>query len=218
MKRIFLLGLMAVLALPGAAYASDYGLDAHVSTLGLGAEFNYTINSYLAARVDFNRYNYTYTGTKEQVQYDFDLHLKSYSAMLDLHPFAGSFRVTLGYFSNKNDIGAAATPQSSYTINGHTYSNTVLSSLSGDISFRPTVPYFGFGWNTNGTTDTGLGFEFDLGALFQGTPTVKLAATGSITSNAQFQSDLATEQTKLQGDLNSFKAYPVIGIGLTYRF
>lgn len=103
---------MAVLALPGAAHASDYGMDAHLSTLGLGAEFNYTINPYLAARVDFNCYNYTYTGTKEQVQYDFDLHLKSYSVMFDVHPFAGSFRITRGYFSNKNNIGAgaAATP------------------------------------------------------------------------------------------------------------
>lgn len=218
MKRIFLLGLMAVLALPGAAWASDFGLDAHVSTLGLGGEVNYTVNSYFTTRLDLNRYNYTYNGTKEQVNYDFNLHLKSYGLLFDLHPFAGSFRLTAGYFVDKNDIAAVATPQSSYTINGHTYSNTQLTSLSGDISFKSGVPYLGLGWNTNGTTDTGLGFEFDLGALLQGTPTAKLSATGSVTSNPQFQSDLAAEQGKLQNDVNSFKVYPVIGIGLTYRF
>lgn len=80
------------------------------------------------------------------------------------------------------------------------------------------MPYFGIGWNTNVTTDTGMGFEFDLGTLFQGTPAVKLTATGAITINSQFQSDLAAEEVKLQGDLNSFKTYPVIGVGLTCRF
>lgn len=218
MKRFTILGILAACALPSVAFASDFGLDAHVGTLGLGAEFNYTINSYFTARVDFNRYNYSYTGTKQQIQYDFDLHLKTYSAMLDLHPFQGTFRITAGYFSNKNDIGAVATPQGSYTINGNTYPASTVGTLSGDISFNPSVPYLGIGWSTLGTQSTGLGVEFDIGALFQGSPTVKLAATGSATSNAQFNSDLAAEQVKLQGDLNSFKTYPVIAFGLAYRF
>jgi len=219
MKRLALLGVLAAFALPGAAYASDFGLDAHVSTLGLGAEFNYTINSFFTARVDYNGYNYSYTGTKEQVNYNFDLHLKSYGVLVDLHPFAGTFRLTAGYLSNKNNIDAVATPTGgSYTINGDSYSSSELSSLTGAITFKSSVPYVGLGWSTLGTTSTGLGFEFDLGALLQGQPTAKLSATGSVTSNSTFQSDLAAEQGKLQNDLNSFKAYPVISLGLAYRF
>jgi len=217
MKRILLPCLLATL-LPTSAFASDFGLDAHASTLGLGAELNYSINSYFTARVDLNRYNYSYTGTKQQINYDFDLHLKSYSAMLDWHPFAGTFRVSAGYFSNKNDIGAVATPQGSYTINGTSYTAAQVGVLSGDITFNPTVPYLGIGWSTLGTESTGLGVEFDIGALFQGSPKVQLSATGAAASNAQFQSDLAAEQVKLQGDLNSFKTYPVISLGLAYRF
>ena len=218
MKRFALLGMLAAFALPGAAYASDFGLDAHASTLGFGGELNYSINSFLTARVDFNRYNHTYNTTKEQINYDFNLHLQTAGVLVDLHPFAGTFRITAGYFNNKNDIGAVATPQSSYTINGHTYSNTQLTSLSGDISFKSGVPYVGFGWSTLGTTSTGLGIEFDVGALLQGTPTAQLTAKGSVTSNSTFQSDLAAEQGKLQNDVNSFKAYPVVSLGLAYRF
>ena len=72
--------------------------------------------------------------------------------------------------------------------------------------------------STLGTSSTGLGIEFDIGALFQGSPTVKLNATGAAASNAQFKSDLAAEQVKLQGDLNSFKTYPVVSFGIAYRF
>ena len=216
MKRYLLLCLFAVL--PGSAFAGDFGLDAHVSTLGLGAELNYSINSYFTARLDVNRYNYTYTGTKSQIDYNFDLHLKSYSGMLDWHPFAGTFRITGGYFSNSNEITAVAVPTGNYTINGHTYTAAEVGTLSGDISFNKTVPYLGFGWSTLGTESTGLGVNFDLGVLFQGSPVVKLSSTGPASGNAQYKADLAAEQTKLQGDVNSFKSYPVVSLGLMYRF
>ena len=215
MKKYFLL---AALALPGVASASDWGIDGHGGTLGFGAELNYAVNSYFTARVQFNRYNYDYNATKEQVNYDLTLQLKSYAAMLDWHPFAGVFRVTGGVFSNKNNIAAVATPQGSYTVNGHTYTAAQLATLYGDISFKPTVPYLGIGWSTNGTTGTGLGFEFDVGALFQGSPKANLYATGPVTTQAQFQQDLAAEQAKLQDDVSSFKTYPVVSLGITYRF
>src|SRR5215469_12570213 len=100
MKRIASLLWLMLLVLPCSAWADgvgDFGLDAHASTLGLGGELNYSINSYVTARVDFNRYNYNYNATKEQIAYNFGLHLKSYSALVDFHPFAGSFRLTAGY-------------------------------------------------------------------------------------------------------------------------
>ncbi len=218
MKKIALAGFLTLLALP-AARASDFGLDAHVGLLGLGGELNYVINPYFEARVDFNRYNYSYTGTKQQIDYDFNLHLKSYGGLIDWHPFAGTFRVTLGEFSNKNDITAVASPSGgSYTINGHTYPSSQVGTLSGAIGFNTSAPYIGIGWSTLGTESTGLGVSFDLGVLHQNTPTVALSATGPAASNSQFKSDLAAEQSKLQGDLNSFKNYPVISFALEYRF
>src|SRR5579859_2171264 len=218
MKRVLLSCLLAALLLPGSAFASDFGLDAHVSTLGLGGELNYSINSYFTARVDFDHYNYNYSGTKEQITYDFKLHLKSYSAMLDWHPFAGVFRVTGGYFQNNNEIIAVAVPQTTYTINGNTYNSSQVTTLTGDITFNKNVPYFGIGWSTLGTESTGLGVTFDVGVLMQGSPTVRLTATGSATTNTTFKNDLAAEQTKVQGDLNNYKSYPVISLGLMYRF
>ena len=218
MRRFSSLLLLALLALPGSAWASDFGLDAHASTLGLGAEVNYTLNSYFTARGDYNRYNYNYTGTKEQIGYNFNLHLKSYALFLDWHPFAGTFRVTGGYFSNKNEILAVAVNQGSYTINGNTYTSSQVGTLSGDITFNKNVPYFGIGWTTLGTDSRGIGVSFDIGALFQGTPKVQLAATGTATTNSTFQSDLAAEQNKFQGDLNSFKTYPVVSFALVCRF
>lgn len=218
MKRSIFLVLCAVFALPGSALASDWGVDAHAGTLGLGAEINYTISPHFTARLDFDRYNYTYSGTKQQIAYDFDLHLKSESLYLDWHPFAGMFRVTAGYFNNKNEITAAAVPTATYTINGHTYTAAQVASLTGDITFNSGAPYFGIGISSVGTDSTGFGVNFDVGVLMQGSPKVKLAATGAGTHNTAFQNDLQAEQAKVQNDVNNYKTYPVIALGLVYRF
>lgn len=220
--RMGFLGVLGVLlAIPAAASASDFGIDLHGGTLGLGSELSYTINDYFTARGQFNKFDHTYAATKEQINYNLDLNLKSYGVLVDWHPMAGSFRVTAGYFSNKNAIGAAATPDASgnYTINGNTYTASQVGTLSGAIGFNSSAPYFGIGWSTVGTKDTGLGFEFDLGALLQGSPTATLSATGgSADSNATFQNDLHQEQGKFQNDVNNFKTYPVVSLGLVYRF
>ncbi|HEX2666905.1 MAG TPA: hypothetical protein VHP13_00875 [Gammaproteobacteria bacterium] len=218
MKRLALLGLLAAGALPCAAGASDFGLDAHAGTLGLGAELNYTINPYFTARVNFNNYTYSYDSKKEQIDYNFDLKLSSYAAMVDVHPFQGIFRVTGGLVGNNNKVDAVAVPSGTYTINGTTYSASQVGTLSGLITFNSTAPYLGLGWSSLGSTSTGLGFSFDVGVLMQGSPKVKLSANGPIANNSQFQSDLAAEQAKVQDDVNSFKTYPVIALGLTYRF
>ena len=218
-KSMRQLAVAVLLTCPISAFAGNWGLDVHAGTLGGGMQASYVINPYLSTRLLFNRYNYDYTGTKEQINYDFTLHLESYAAMLDWHPFAGIFRVSAGYFSNKNELDALGQPQNgNYIINGTTYSASQVGTLTGVISFRSYVPYLGIGWSTLGTSSTGLGFEFDLGALFQGSPSAKLSASGSLANNPQFQSDLAQEQDQLQNDVNFFKVYPVVTIGLSFRF
>ena len=218
MKRLYPSAFMALLALPGSAFASDFGLDLHAGTLGFGPELNYTLGEYFTARADYNTYTYDYTGTKEQIAYDFKLHLKSEALYLDWHPFAGVFRVTAGYLNNQNEITAAAVPQGSYTINGHTYTAAQVVSLTGDVTFNSGAPYLGLGWSTLGSTSTGLGVSFDIGVLAQGSPKLKLSATGAATSSSQFKSDLAAQQAKTQNDLSSYKTYPVVALALVYRF
>ena len=54
--------------------------------------------------------------------------------------------------------------------------------------------------------------------VFVGAPEVDLTATGPVASDPGFQQDLAEEEQKVSDDLEPFKYYPIVSLGLTYQF
>jgi hypothetical protein len=88
--------------------------------------------------------------------------------------------------------------------------------LTGDL--EDTAPFVGLGWDTT-FESTGLGFKFVAGAMFTGTPQVNLVSTGgSLSSDSNFQAQLAVEEQNLQDDVNDYEVYPVVQLGVTYSF
>ncbi|KQQ89348.1 histidine kinase [Massilia sp. Leaf139] len=176
----------------------------------------------LNARVGLNYAGYSYDGSTSDLDYEFKLKLATADALLDFHPFDGAFRLSGGVVYNGNRIDADAKPAANgtYTINGRAYSTAQVGKLNGKIDFRKTAPYLGIGWG-NAVKNTGWGFAMDLGVAFQGSPKTSLASHGcsapALVCN-QIASDVAVENAKLAEDAKDFKAYPVIRVGLSYRF
>lgn len=228
MHRSAMLGLAAMLTLPAMAWADDapatddqgaLGIGVRASTLGYGPELNFTVNPYLVLRFDYNYYNdYSYTTTKDSIQYDAHLHLNNYGAALDWHPFAGAFLVSLGVFKDNNYINAIANPQQSYTLNGQTFTASEVGTLSGHITFNSWAPYLGLGLNTLGSEDRGVGFEIGAGVFYQGSPSVALQARGPIAQVPDLETAVLAEQQRLDDQWNSYKYYPVVNLGLVFRF
>lgn len=54
--------------------------------------------------------------------------------------------------------------------------------------------------------------------MYQGAPKVDLTAVGGVGTPPGFDAELAKEEKNIQDDLNEFKFYPVVAIGLSYRF
>ncbi len=208
----------SLLLLPSFAGAKDFSVDVKAGTLGLGVEGEYALNSYLGARLGVNYFKYNYDDTTDEINYDLTLNLRTFSALVDVHPFEGSFRLTAGAYYNGNKLDATATSATTYTVGDHEYSSAELGTMTGEIDFRKISPYLGLGWDTSFGKDHGFGFYCDLGALFQGSPDATLTATGTMANDPTFKSDLAIEKAKLQDDLDSFKIYPVISLGMAYRF
>lgn len=222
-SKIVILSLAFLIICSASVYAKNLSIGIKASTLGAGPEVEVSFLDFLGVRSGYNYWDYSYSGKKDDINYDFDLKLKSVPIFLDIHPFKGSFRLTGGILYNRNRVDAVATTSDTYEIGNRTYTGSDLGRLNGEFTFNKTSPYAGLGWDTSFGRDKVLGFVFDLGVVFSGSPKVNLYADGPITDPSnplynQFQQDMETEEKNLQDDLDTFKYYPVIGIGVNFRF
>ena len=217
-KRILLLVTVVLLAFSTSAYAQSFSVAGKVSTLGLGGEGEYSITESLGIRGGFNYYTYSFNATESGIDYTFDFTLKSVPILLDWHPFKGSFRLTGGAMYNGNSFESNANYGVDIVIGGITYSAADVGVLTADIDFNAFVPYVGIGWDTTFGDDSGFGFSCDLGVLFQGAPQVDFTTTGLLAADSGFLADLAAEEEELQDSMDSFTIFPVVSVGISYRF
>jgi hypothetical protein len=208
-KKIVLLAAL----LPGIA-AADIGVGLKLSTLGYGAELSTPLSESWNARLGINQFTYSNTGTTSDVDYDVKLKLQTVAAIADWHPFQGVFRMSVGYFydNNRLDMTGKPTAGGTYDFNGTPYA---VTDVKGKLSFSKGAPYFGLGWGNPVAKDSNWGFSFDIGAMYQGKPKFALSAAGCTGACA---TDLEAERAKAESDLSGYKWWPVIALGVSYKF
>ena len=215
MKRIFLYVLSVVLLCATNVMASAFSLGANLSTLGYGLEAKYKISERFAARLAGHQYTYDTEQDVDDITYEYDWELSNYTAALDYHPFKGAFRLSLGALFNQNKFKLNAEYTTGIEIGDTVYT---VDTLTGEVSFEEVVPYLTLGWDTSFRREKGFGFIAELGVFFQGEPKVEFTATGTATAAPGFSDDLETEEEDAQEDLSEFQVYPVIVLGLNYKF
>ena len=224
MKKTLKMSLLSAIVLSGigmsnvyAASASDVSVGLQVGTLGVGVIAEMYIAKDIDARIGVNGYNYNYNTTSNGVAYSGHLKLQNAEFLADWHPWSGDFRLTGGLLYNNNKFNLTGNPSSgSYTFNGNTYTAAQVGSVNANIEFNQVAPYVGFGWGDN-SQSAGIHFTSDIGVAYQGSPKATITATGAA-NDAQLASDVQAAQSKLQSDLNNFRWYPVVELGLIYRF
>jgi len=210
MKKIFLATLLV-----GSTYAgaNDFVTGAKVGTLGFGLQ---TVKKY-SDKIDFrfegNGYNYSTTGTEDDVNYDIKLKLATLGAIADYHPFSNGFTLSGGVYYNGNKMTIDATPAVSVSIGNNTYTPAQIGSLHGDIDFNTISPYLGIGYSNATKNEKGWSFTTEAGVLFQGKPSVSLSTSKTIADV-----DLKNEESNIEDDLSDLQYYPVVTIGFMYRF
>jgi hypothetical protein len=222
--RIALFILAGALSAPAGNAAAPQTNPTAVSldagTLGFGASIWHSFSETFSINGGYNWFDYSKDVTTSDVNYNGKLQLSNFPLMLNWHPKGGTFRLVGGLViaDNKVDVVGQPAANSTYEINGSTYTAAQVGTLKGTGDFGNAVaPYLGLGWTTH-RTSRGLGFFADLGLMFSGSPEVKLSASGPISTDATFQSNLAQEVRKLNDEVDEAKVYPVIRLGLMYRF
>jgi hypothetical protein len=208
--------------------APSVALDVRAGTTGYGFDVDVGLLSRLNARVGYSTFSFDRKINQTDVTYDGKLKISDVSALLDWYAFGGGFHLTAGGVGGGGlTVDATGVPNAhgTYTINGQTYTGNEVGSLAGRLKFGNSLsPYVGLGWGNPVGAKHHLHVLFDIGAIYGGTPNVSLSATcgsaaptGSPTCT-QLQSDVQVERQRLQNDVTLVKWYPVLNLGLAYRF
>lgn len=212
MKKMLL--FVAMMFWASTAHAIGLGVTGKVGTLGIGVEVTKSLVPMVNVRGGLNFINYAFDRTEGGNQYDFNLKMKSFSILADLHPIVGrGLRFSGGIIFNSNHLDMVSVASGSYSIGNRTYTGAEVGKLTGMVDFKSTAPYFGIGWGN--ATSGRLGVSLDLGVVLQGSPQVSLVATGIVTSDPTFVQELNREIQELENDISGFKYYPVIALGLS---
>jgi hypothetical protein len=217
MKKRFIPVFAVVMGAAAANPAqADVGANFKAGTLGLGVELTKSFGEKFSVSLGFNSYDIKTTDSASDIDYDFDFELQSVALLANYHPFGGGFHVTGGALHNQNELKLTGKPTgSSYVINGQTYTAAQVGTLNGTLVFDNTAPYLGLGWGNR--PDSRVGVSFDIGALYQGSPSLSLSATGAL-SDPALAANLEQERRSAEEDLSDFKWYPVVSLGVYFHF
>lgn len=198
----------------------NYNVALKVGTLGVGLDVSTAISENVAVRFNVNGLKYSRTEEIDDIEYDGDLNLLTAGILLDYFPLDNAFRVSGGAYYNGNKFTGIATPTATTNIeiNGITYGVNDVGQLDAEITFDKVAPYLGIGWG-NDTRTEGLGFSLDIGAMYHGTPKADLDVTvNNPVLEAQIKNDVAAEKQELLDEIEKYKVYPVVMIGVNYTF
>ena len=218
----------------GRSEVSRIGVGVRLSTLGAGGEVGVALADKLNVRGGFNIFQYSRGFNHDGITYKGQLNLRSGEAHLDWYPIGHTFHLSPGLLVY-NGNGATATANvpggSTFTLGGTTYTSDPANPITGTgkLDFVKAAPTAMLGFGNLVPQNRHFTYNFELGAVFQGSARTKLNLTGNAcdafglscvnaATDPTVQSNVVAEQTKINNKLSPFKYYPVITFGFGYRF
>lgn len=201
----------------------------NAGTAGVGVQLHLGLTERLNLRAGYNHLSTSQDVDAEdnngvpddELEYSGDLKLDTLSFVADWHPWAGNFHISLGGVLNNNDlvVETRCNNPSGCEVGGSQFSRTAIGTITTDIDFKDFGPYLGMGWGNPVAGDVGLHWRFELGAIYAGEASVEMESNGDC---GLFQSAcnnaLQNEERELEDDLSDLKWFPVVQLGLSYRF
>ena len=226
---IFIVVFLVLAAWPASniSSAQDIGLGLRAGTTGIGGELGFSITPKLIVRGHFTALSQT---VKEEEVGDDPKMLGSGKAktgaimgFLDFHPFGNSFRLTVGAGKNQFDVSASVVPAENVCFgdknqqgvcDGKEMTPERLGTLSANVTYPSSIhPYAGIGFGNLAYGRSTVTFLFDAGVTYAGSPEITL------TNDGLFSPTTTTENVQTLNDgIESFKWYPVVSLGLGFRF
>jgi hypothetical protein len=201
------------------------------STLGTGIEIATPLAGRINLRSGFNFFAFNDPFSIDGVNYTARLHLQSSQTTLDW--FVGGFHISPGILYVKNSMSAPlfVGPGQTFVLGTQTFLNSVDDPVTGSSSvifprtFAPLL-LFGYG-NLLPRSGKHLSLPVEAGVAYTGAAQISVALNGTacvtngcvnFSQNADAQKFLKQEVNILNEGLKHYPVFPIVSVGLAYRF
>jgi hypothetical protein len=212
---------------------STLAIALNAGTLGGGIELATPLSPAFNLRVGADAISFHYPSNVDGLDYSTRLRLHSGRVTLDWFLHRGSFYLSPGIFY-ANNSGSALTsvpPGKLFELGDQPLINTVDDPINGTTSItypRRLAPMLTAGFGSLIPRDgRHLTFPVEFGVAFTGQPHMDVKLNGTACTNEgcfdiaidpTSQQDLAAENRKLNNNLKKLTVYPILTVGVAYRF
>lgn len=192
------------------------------NSFGLGIFYGYQINDQWTLRAQLNGSDFQNTDVEiSGLDYEGEGESSSVSLGVDWRPFSNGWAKKIffsgGLISTEYDFNGDATAVIGEIIDvgGAIVRADTIAGLNVDIeSDQKISPYLSIGWRSKASSEAGLAFTVELGALNLDDPEVTIMANDP--NNLLSQTNLDRERDEIKDDLGGMSGYASVGI--SYRF
>lgn len=216
LKGIAIGAMTAVILGAAPAMAQEVFVQGGTQGGGIGAALG--LASWAGLHADIDGFNVTHDFHAGDNEFHGTLHVRHAGLYLDLFPFAGSgFRVTTGALFNRDRLESDVVPENGYySLDGNRIPAALLGgqTVSMQARFPAVMPYLGIGFGHK-PVSKGLGFVADIGVAY-GRPQVSFSGPEALAVLGG--SAAIEEENRIRDSIQRYRVYPVVQIGVSYRF
>ena len=226
--RIIAAALGAAAVWQGAAAAQDgrgFAADLSGGNTGISGHAQLAVHPRLALRMG---YNWLDLGRDDEeisgVSYSGDLEFSGFGGFVDLHPTRSAFTVTGGVFVGDKSAILDAVPLEAVVLGDQAFQPDEVGTLTGEADFQDTAFFAGLGYDPSLYKDGRLSLIVRAGVMFAGEPDVVLDASRlddadlPDAARAELRAALDEEAQIIADDIDDYAYFPVVTLGLGYRF
>jgi len=208
------------------------GVYAKAGLLGAGAGYFHGVTAHLSLRSDFtNIPNVAHDVASRIGSYTVRADAKQWGIYGDWFPFDNGFRLSGGVHVRRLQAQAYGRPADGAIVIKlwsikYPMKFWPEDTFTAQVKFPAVAPYLGIGWGYHDMQEPGWGFVFDLGVSF-GKPSTRLFVSDSLQAKIRLAKMLGvatadallnTQRQKLDDTANTFKVFPQVYVGVSYRF
>lgn len=221
--RLIPAAAVALLLSAGSAMAQSsepgVAVGATAGTSGVGLDVQIKVGPIFTLRGSLDRLTHSADESYDGVDYNADLTFDTVGAFIDMHPLANGLLISGGAYLGDRDIALAATPTGPVEIGGQSFTPGQVGTLGGAIKLQDLAPFIGIGWDDTFYRSGRWGFRAVAGVAWSDAPEVVLTSTGgSLSNDAAFQARLRDESRNITDEAEGYGLFPVIQVGLNYKF